>query len=279
LALAMFLLFTSITLEVMSITHNIINQPMPLAVKCSTFVTDSTLPEDNPLYDDHPPIFESKRILSEALTKNGVYGLLGASGVGKTSLLFLLGAKQYIIFISLFDRYRAKAYYGDGMRALLTRAKDSTKIHDPDLWKEEVIGEVYARYLALLMMLMMELVRTPEEWLIAQIDGYADVVSRVCSSMLEVKVTLDDLNELLETVHELTQQEENIFCIDEAHLLCDDVYGTFVRPIGKPSTASSQSSGDNSTMDFTHTRYWQLLQVVVMHLAALPLMTLLGGTH
>jgi hypothetical protein len=138
---------------------------------------DLSLPvEENPLYPHMRQVRQASQQALDAFAEKGAACVcfLGGSGVGKTTAAFDLLSKEWGFYISAVqhDAMRYTPEYGPPAAFLQRVASHGS---DADVIAA-VLCDVTARMLVLYLLHCKGLVKTPLDWLLAQLDGAAALI-------------------------------------------------------------------------------------------------------
>lgn len=140
--------------------------------------------------------------------------LVGASGSAKTSIMFLVASQRWCNYV---EASTPKVVYGNGLVRLRSALES---VDDPS---EAMHRDIWSRGVALLVLWLCDVVKTPYDWLVAQIDDYCGYISRLFSSF---RTVTDQLESLYSDLEKILGQRVG-YIVDESQLLLKKYSGSW----------------------------------------------------
>ncbi|RGB36453.1 hypothetical protein C1646_758093 [Rhizophagus diaphanus] len=168
------------------------------------FKANSKMIYENPLYYD-PQFQETVNLVRERIKEYGqdVIVLAGVSGGGKTSITFAIAAEQWGIHV---DCSHIISDYNNKLSRELKFA-----LH----------------VLILVKMLVEKKIKTPKDWLLAQLHGLDKPSMELLREKLS-ELSAGEFSDFLRFINKCLKIEQILFIQDEAQCLCQPEFGDYV---------------------------------------------------
>ncbi|GES83303.1 hypothetical protein GLOIN_2v1672762 [Rhizophagus clarus] len=191
--------------------------------------TKSKMIYENPLYYD-PQFQETVNLVRERIKENGqdVIVLAGVSGGGKTSITFAIAAEQWGIHV---DCSHIISDYNNQLSRELGEIKAKNppfeKVEQQN-WALRSLDIAFAsRLLILVKMFVEKKIKTPKDWLLAQLHGLdKPSIALLSENLTEQSAT--EFSTLLIFINKCLKIERILFIQDEAQCLCRPEFGDYV---------------------------------------------------
>ncbi len=154
---------------------------------------------------------------------------VGVSGCGKTRLLFDMARKRYALYFECRGERVAQADVMDFVKFVEANMKFVQFKNRRIELARLLTALISARLLILLALQMSNIVKTPKQWLMAQLDGACEQSLMAWEKLhLLDENSVNSLFKLLSNRHEkATQQRRLIALFDEAHTWMEVLEGEF----------------------------------------------------
>lgn len=231
---------------------------------------DLCMPKSNPLLSGAKGTNQVKDQIIDTLDNNtkkrryDILTVMGVSGCGKTSSCFLVGKERYCIYIEAPDPQTNSTVYGDGLSGLVSdiRRTKALKTKQSEMEVESAIYiDIVAHVLALVSLFLHHIVKSPEDWIEAQIDGYRSYIIEIRRLLSNLYISRAECQEFLEFANNLIGHQIG-WITDESHLFMSSYYGSYEIP--------GISDANN---------HWTFLQFFISTFCGLPISHILCGTH
>ncbi|UZO00500.1 uncharacterized protein OCT59_011629 [Rhizophagus irregularis] len=193
------------------------------------FKANSKMIYENPLYYD-PQFQETVNLVRERIKEHGqdVIVLAGVSGGGKTSTTFAIAAEQWGIHVDcshIISDYNNKLSRELGeIKALHPHFKE---IEQQNWALRSLDIEFALRVLILVKMLVEKKIKTPKDWLLAQLHGLDKSSMELLRENLS-GLSAGEFSDLLVFINKCLKIERILFIQDEAQCLCRPEFGDYV---------------------------------------------------
>ncbi|CAB4473551.1 unnamed protein product [Rhizophagus irregularis] len=174
------------------------------------FEVNTEMTYKNPLYHE-PQFLETVRLVRNKIKKyeQDIIVLAGVTGGGKTSTTFAIAAELWAVHID----FRAK-----------TPPFNDTTLQEWALRQLDI--DFVSRMLILVKMYVEQKIKTPKDWLLAQLYSLdKKSINLICENLSELSTR--ELSILIHFINQCLKIERILFIQDEAQCLCRPEYGEY----------------------------------------------------
>ncbi|POG54464.1 hypothetical protein GLOIN_2v1740002 [Rhizophagus irregularis DAOM 181602=DAOM 197198] len=214
------------------------------------FEVNTEMTYKNPLYHE-PQFLETVRLVRNKIKKyeQDIIVLAGVTGGGKTSTTFAIAAELWAVHI---DCSNFLSEYNNQLSDLLGAVRAKTPPFNDTTLQEWALRQLdidfVSRMLILVKMYVEQKIKTPKDWLLAQLYSLdKKSINLICENLSELSTR--ELSILIHFINQCLKIERILFIQDEAQCLCRPEYGEY--------------TGSNET-----NKPWNFLQAYTNHMIA-----------